>query len=177
MRGWHFLHVIAGYSWWRVYNTAGIPAKRDRISSRSTATCNHHHIQNKPQRRGNSWTVLNKFSHMFICTLLKLTFKAVYSVKILTSEQIFFTAVLFSQVLVFCRLINKSMFDLTRSTNLFDSNHLTGFWLRREDQQISIIKQLLYQTDKSSHIRCSIKKAGRKKFAIFIRKHLYWSLL
>ena len=31
--GWNVLHVIAGCILWRVYNTAGITAKRDRISS------------------------------------------------------------------------------------------------------------------------------------------------
>ena len=39
-----------------------------------------------------------------------------------------------------------------------------------------IIKQLLYQTDKSSHWRCSIKNAICKNFAIFTVKHLCWSL-
>ena len=34
--GWSVLHEIAGCNLWRVYNTAGIPAKRDRISSRLT---------------------------------------------------------------------------------------------------------------------------------------------
>ena len=36
LAGWNLLQVIAGCNLWRVYNTAGIPAKRDRISSRST---------------------------------------------------------------------------------------------------------------------------------------------
>ena len=36
--------------------------------------------------------------------------------------------------------------------------------------------QLLYQTDKSSHRRCSIKKAVFENFAIFTEKHLCWSL-
>ena len=30
--GRNFLHVIARYNLWRIYNTAGIPAKRDRNS-------------------------------------------------------------------------------------------------------------------------------------------------
>ena len=32
--GWNVLHVIAGCNLWRVYNTAGILTKRDKISSR-----------------------------------------------------------------------------------------------------------------------------------------------
>ena len=35
---------------------------------------------------------------------------------------------------------------------------------------------LFYQTDKSSHRRCSIKEAVLKNFAVFTGKHLYWSL-
>ena len=35
-----------------------------------------------------------------------------------------------------------------------------------------ITEQLLYQTDKGSHRRCSIKKAVHKNFGIFIEKHL-----
>ena len=50
------------------------------------------------------------------------------------------------------------------------------FWLRREERQMPIIKWLLYQTDKSSHWRCSIKNAVHKNFAIFTIKHLCWSL-
>ena len=30
LRGWNVLHVIAGCNLWRVYNTTGIPTKRDR---------------------------------------------------------------------------------------------------------------------------------------------------
>ena len=37
-------------------------------------------------------------------------------------------------------------------------------------------EQLLYQTDKSSHRRCSIKNAVLKNFAIFTGQHLCWSL-
>ena len=37
-------------------------------------------------------------------------------------------------------------------------------------------EQLPYQTDKSSHRNCSIKKAVLKNFAISIEKHLIWSL-
>ena len=39
-----------------------------------------------------------------------------------------------------------------------------------------IVEQLLYQTDKGSHRRCSVKKAVHKNFAIFLGKHLCWSL-
>ena len=42
MPGWNVFHVIAECNLWRVYSTAGIPAKRDRISSRLTGSCNHH---------------------------------------------------------------------------------------------------------------------------------------
>ena len=34
--GWNFSYVITGYNLWRVYNTAGMPAKRDRISTQPT---------------------------------------------------------------------------------------------------------------------------------------------
>ena len=34
--GWIVLHVIAGSNLWKVYNTAGIPAKRDKISYQLT---------------------------------------------------------------------------------------------------------------------------------------------
>ena len=34
--GRNFLHVTAKYILWKIYNTAGIPAKRDRISLRPT---------------------------------------------------------------------------------------------------------------------------------------------
>ena len=37
------------------------------------------------------------------------------------------------------------------------------FWLLIKDPQISTTEQLLYQTDKSSHRRCSVKKAVIKK--------------
>ena len=33
---WNLLHVIARYNLWRIFNTSGISAKRDRISSQST---------------------------------------------------------------------------------------------------------------------------------------------
>ena len=47
---------------------------------------------------------------------------------------------------------------LNRSKNLFSRNHLTlHFRLRREGRQLPITEQLLYQTEKSSHCRFSIK--------------------
>ena len=47
---------------------------------------------------------------------------------------------------------------LNRSTNLFSRNHLTlHFRLRREGRQLPNTEQLLYQTEKSSHWRFSIK--------------------
>ena len=61
---------------------------------------------------------------------------------------------------------------MSRSTNLFNRNHPTCFVLRREDQHMPIIEQSLYETDKSSHLRCSTKKAVHKNFA----KHLFWNL-
>ena len=33
------------------------------------------------------------------------------------------------------------------------------------------------EINKSSHLRCSIKKAVLKNFAIFVEKHLFWSLV
>ena len=73
-------------------------------------------FQNKSQRRGISWRLLDKYSHLFICMSLKYTLnseqKLVYTVKIILSEHITFTAVLyFEQVFVFCRLINKSVWE------------------------------------------------------------------
>ena len=61
---------------------------------------------------------------------------------------------------------------MSRSTNLFNRNHPTCFVLRREDRHMPIIEQLLYETDKSSHPRCSTKKATHTNFA----KHMFWSL-
>ena len=55
---------------------------------------------------------------------------------------------------------------LPRSTNLFKTNH----------PSLPNTEQLLYQTKKSSHQRCSEKRAVLKSFAIFIGKHLCWSL-
>ena len=49
--------------------------------------------------------------------------------------------------------------------------HIFCFWLRREDQQKPIIKQLLYQTDKNSHQMCSIKKTVK-----ILQFWLCWSL-
>ena len=76
-----------------------------------------HLFQNKSQRREIPQALLDKSSHMFIGTSLKWTIssgkKPAYTVKILISEQIPFTAVLyFGQVFVFCRLINKSVLVL-----------------------------------------------------------------
>ena len=73
-------------------------------------------FQNKSQRRVIPYRLLNKYSHLFICILLKDTLssgqKPVYTVKTITSEQIVFAAKLyFGQVFVFCRLINKSVLE------------------------------------------------------------------
>ena len=86
------------------------------------------------------------------------------------SEQITLPAMFyFGQVFVFCGLINKNVLErflvimskehtLTRSTNLFSRDHRTlCFRLRRESPQVPIAEQLLYQTDKSIHWKCSIK--------------------
>ena len=67
-------------------------------------------FQNKPQRRVIPYRLLDKCSHLFICTLLKETLssgqKPVYTFKTKTSEPIAFAAFLyFGQVFVFCRLI------------------------------------------------------------------------
>ena len=45
--GWNILHVIARCNWWRIYNTTGIPVKRDRISPGQLGSCNHHLIIGK----------------------------------------------------------------------------------------------------------------------------------
>ena len=37
-------------------------------------------------------------------------------------------------------------------------------------------EKLLYQTEKNTHRRCSIKKVVLKNFAIFTEKYLCWSL-
>ena len=66
---------------------------------------------------------------------------------------------------------------LPRFTNLFSRNHPTlCFWLIREGRQMPNTEQLLYQTDKSSNRRCTIKKAVLVNFTIFSGKHLCWSL-
>ena len=45
--------------------------------------------------------------------------------------------------------------------------YILFYRLRREAWQIPSIEQLLYQTDKSSNWRCSIKKNFQKNFAVF----------
>ena len=64
-------------------------------------------FQNKSQRRGIPQILLDKYSHLFICTSLKQTSrtrqKPVYIVQTPISVQCF------GQVLVFYRLINKSV--------------------------------------------------------------------
>ena len=35
LRGWNFSHIIIVYDLWRIYNTAGIPTKQDKISCQS----------------------------------------------------------------------------------------------------------------------------------------------
>ena len=62
---------------------------------------------------------------------------------------------------------------LNRSANLFSTNHPTlCFWFRREGRQRPNDKQLLSQTEKSSHWRFFIKKLFLKIFAILTGKHL-----
>ena len=62
---------------------------------------------------------------------------------------------------------------MNRSTNLFSRNHLIlCFWFRREGGQMPNVKQLLYQTEKRSHRRFSMKKLFLKIFAILTGKHL-----
>ena len=67
-------------------------------------------FQNKLQRRVIPYRLLDKYSHLFICTVLKETLnsgqKPVYTFKTKTSEAIAFAAFFyFGQVFVFCRLI------------------------------------------------------------------------
>ena len=111
------------------------------------------------------------------------------AIKILTSEEIALAAMFyFEQVFLFCMLINKNVLEwillmvckehtLLGSTNLFSRNHpKLCFWLIIAGWQMPNTEQLLYQTDKSSHQRCCIKKAVPKTFAIFTGKNLCWSL-
>ena len=130
---------------------------------------------------------------MFICTSLKHTLgngqKPVLTDTILVSEQIALATIFyFEQVFAFCTLINKSMLEcflliickehtLARFTNLFRRNHPTlCFWLIRKGRQMPNTEQLLYQTDKSSNRRSTIKKAVLVNFTIFLGKHLCCSL-
>ena len=104
----------------------------------------------------------------------------------LISEQTVLAAMLYFEQVVFCMLINKYRLEwfllmkckehiLLRSTNVFTGNHSKlYFWLIREGWQMPNTE--FYQVDKSSHRRCSIKKAVLKNFGIFIGKHLCWSL-
>ena len=76
----------------------------------------------------------------------------------------------FGQAFVFWRLINKNTLEwfllimpknhtLTRSATLFSRNHPTlCFWLRRQCGKMPNTEQLLHQTDKNCHRKCSIKK-------------------
>ena len=109
--------------------------------------------------------------------------------KFIISEQIVFVVMFyFEQVFVFCMLINKHVLEwfllvickehtLLRSMDLFSENHFKlYFWLIREGRETPNTEQFLYRRDKSSHRRCSIKKAVLKNFGIFIEKHLCWSL-
>ena len=63
------------------------------------------------------------------------------------------------------QLITCKEHTLWRSTNLFKRNYPT----------LPNTEQFLYQTEKSSHRRCSKNKAVLKSFAIFTGKHLCWS--
>ena len=83
-------------------------------------------------------------------------------------------------------LINKNVLEwfllkickehtLPRSTNLFSKNHphtTLFFWLIKEGWQMPKTEKLLYQTVKSIHRRCYIKKDVLKNFAIFTGKYL-----
>ena len=102
-------------------------------------------FQNKSQRRVISYRLLDRYSHLFICTSLKETLssgqKPVYTFKTKASEQIAFAAVFyFGQVFGFCKLINKSVLEwfllimckyhtLNRSTTLFSRDHPTLMFL------------------------------------------------
>ena len=56
--GWNFSHIIARYNFWRIHNTAGIPAKRDRISSRPTGICNHY-LSQANCKQPSKWYISN----------------------------------------------------------------------------------------------------------------------
>ena len=64
---------------------------------------------------------------------------------------------------------------LTRSTILVSRNHIV-FLINKRISADANTEQLLHQTDKNSHRRCSIKKAVHKDFAIFTWEHQCWSL-
>ena len=62
---------------------------------------------------------------------------------------------------------------MNRSTNLFSTNHPTlCFCFRREGRQMSNAKQFLYQTERDSHRRFSMKKLFLRISAILTGKHL-----
>ena len=94
----------------------------------------------------------------------------------------------FEQLLVFCMLINKNVLEQflliickehtqPRSTNIYSRNHPTFcLCVIREGRKMPNTEQLLYQTDKRCHRRCSIKKAVLKNLARFTGKPLCWKL-
>ena len=93
------------------------------------------------------------------------------SVRILASEQIALaTMFYFEQVFVFCMFFLEWFLPIICKEHLprshiafFLVNEIIMFWLLIKDRQISTTEQLLYQTDKSSHRRSSVKKAVIKK--------------
>ena len=97
------------------------------------------------------------------------------SVRILASEQIALATMFYSEQVFFSAcLINGNVLEwflpiickehLPRShIAFFLVNEIIMFWLLIKDRQISSTEQLLYQTNKSSHRRCSVKKAVIKK--------------
>ena len=105
------------------------------------------------------------------------------SVKSPMSEQIALTTMFYFGQVFFLLKVNQQKHvgmvstnntkehTLRRSTNIFSSNYPTlCFWLRREGRYMLNTEQLLHQTGKNSHRRCSIKKAVLKIFCNIHRK-------
>ena len=74
--------------------------------------------------------------------------------------------------------IQKIRFAFLKQKNFSSSN----FWqssfrcLWRSLSWLQCVEQINPKTFRSSHLRCSIKEAVLKNFAIFTGKHMFWNL-
>ena len=74
--------------------------------------------------------------------------------------------------------IQKIRFAFLKQKNFSSSN----FWqssfrcLWRSLSWLQCVEQINPKTFRSSHLRCSIKEAALKNFAIFTGKHMFWNL-